>query len=91
WDAFIGYISNRYSNDTEAYKAILGNDYVDWASFKKAQYKRLENKEVVNHLWQTSQLEKDLEEAIKSDLNELKTYRNSINNLLNSRAGVTQT
>ncbi|HEP1804530.1 TPA: G5 domain-containing protein, partial [Streptococcus suis] len=91
WDAFIGYISNRYSNDTEAYKAILGNDYVDWASFKKAQYKRLENKEVVNHLWQTSQLERDLEEAIKSDLNELKTYRNSINNLLNSRAGVTQT
>ncbi|NQP17780.1 YSIRK-type signal peptide-containing protein [Streptococcus suis] len=91
WDAFIGYISNRYSNDTEAYKAILGNDYVDWASFKKAQYKRLENKEVVNHLWQTSQLERDLEEAIKSDLNELKTYRNSINSLLNSRAGVTQT
>ncbi|HEL1953459.1 TPA: G5 domain-containing protein, partial [Streptococcus suis] len=91
WDAFIGYISNRYSSDTEAYKAILGNDYVDWASFKKAQYKRLENKEVVNHLWQTSQLEKDLEEAIKSDLNELKNYRNSINNLLNSRAGVTQT
>ncbi|HFI0698810.1 TPA: G5 domain-containing protein, partial [Streptococcus suis] len=91
WDAFIGYISNRYSSDTEAYKAILGNDYVDWASFKKAQYKRLENKEVVNNLWQTSQLEKDLEEAIKSDLNELKNYRNSINNLLNSRAGVTQT
>ncbi|NQN85254.1 YSIRK-type signal peptide-containing protein, partial [Streptococcus suis] len=91
WDAFIGYISNRYSNDTEAYKAILGNDYVDWASFKKAQYKRLENKEVVNHLWQTSQLERYLEEAIKSDLNELKTYRNSINSLLNSRAGVTQT
>ncbi|HFI0419055.1 TPA: ZmpA/ZmpB/ZmpC family metallo-endopeptidase [Streptococcus suis] len=91
WDAFIGYISNRYSNDTEAYKAILGNDYADWASFKKAQYKRLENKEVVNHLWQTSQLETDLEEAIKSDLNELKNYRNSINNLLNSRAGVTQT
>ncbi|HFI0448048.1 TPA: ZmpA/ZmpB/ZmpC family metallo-endopeptidase, partial [Streptococcus suis] len=91
WDAFIGYISNRYSSDTEAYKAILGNDYVDWASFKKAQYKRLENKEIVNHLWQTSQLETDLEEAIKSDLNELKNYRNSINSLLNSRAGVTQT
>ncbi|HEM2549075.1 TPA: G5 domain-containing protein [Streptococcus suis] len=91
WDAFISYISNRYSSDTEAYKAILGNDYVDWASFKKAQYKRLENKEVVNHLWQTSQLERDLEEAIKSDLNELKNYRNSINNLLNNRAGVTQT
>ncbi|HFI0105548.1 TPA: ZmpA/ZmpB/ZmpC family metallo-endopeptidase, partial [Streptococcus suis] len=91
WDAFIGYISNRYSSDTEAFKAILGNEYSDWASFKKAQYKRLENKEIVNHLWQTSQLETDLEEAIKSDLNELKTYRNSINSLLNSRAGVTQT
>ncbi|WP_142350693.1 ZmpA/ZmpB/ZmpC family metallo-endopeptidase, partial [Streptococcus suis] len=91
WDAFIGYISNRYSSDTEAFKAILGNEYSDWASFKKAQYKRLENKEIVNHLWQTSQLETDLEEAIKSDLNELKTYRNSINSLLNNRAGVTQT
>ncbi|MDW8765668.1 G5 domain-containing protein [Streptococcus suis] len=91
WDAFISYISNRYSSDTEAFKAILGNEYSDWASFKKAQYKRLENKEVVNHLWQTSQLETDLEKAIKSDLNELKTYRNSINSLLNSRAGVTQT
>ncbi|HFU4002647.1 TPA: ZmpA/ZmpB/ZmpC family metallo-endopeptidase [Streptococcus suis] len=91
WDAFIGYISNRYSSDTEAFKAILGNEYSDWASFKKAQYKRLENKEIVNHLWQTSQLETDLEEAIKSDLNELKNYRNSINSLLNSRAGVTQT
>ncbi|MFM0772938.1 ZmpA/ZmpB/ZmpC family metallo-endopeptidase, partial [Streptococcus suis] len=91
WDAFIGYISNRYSSDTEAFKAILGNEYSDWASFKKAQYKRLENKEIVNHLWQTSQLETDLEEAIKSDLNELKTYRNSINSLLNNRARVTQT
>ncbi|HFI2432594.1 TPA: ZmpA/ZmpB/ZmpC family metallo-endopeptidase, partial [Streptococcus suis] len=91
WDAFIGYISNRYSSDTEAFKAILGNEYSDWASFKKAQYKRLENKEIVNHLWQTSQLETDLEEAIKSDLNELKTYRNSINSLLNNRAVVTQT
>ncbi|MFI3113998.1 ZmpA/ZmpB/ZmpC family metallo-endopeptidase, partial [Streptococcus suis] len=91
WDAFISYISNRYNSDSEAFKAILGNEYSDWASFKKAQYKRLENKEVVNNLWQTSQLEKDLEEAIKSDLNELKNYRNSINNLLNSRAGVTQT
>ncbi|MFM0900160.1 ZmpA/ZmpB/ZmpC family metallo-endopeptidase, partial [Streptococcus suis] len=91
WDAFIGYISNRYSSDTEAFKAILGNEYSDWASFKKAQYKRLENKEIVNHLWQTSQLETNLEEAIKSDLNELKTYRNSINSLLNSRAGITQT
>ncbi|HFU4029050.1 TPA: ZmpA/ZmpB/ZmpC family metallo-endopeptidase, partial [Streptococcus suis] len=91
WDAFISYISNRYNSDSEAFKAILGNEYSDWASFKKAQYKRLENKEIVNHLWQTSQLETDLEKAIKSDLNELKNYRNSINSLLNSRAGVTQT
>ncbi|HFI0216346.1 TPA: ZmpA/ZmpB/ZmpC family metallo-endopeptidase, partial [Streptococcus suis] len=91
WDAFISYISSRYNSDSEAFKAILGNEYSDWASFKKAQYKRLENKEIVNHLWQTSQLETDLEEAIKSDLNELKTYRNSINSLLNNRAGVTQT
>ncbi|MGU8000216.1 ZmpA/ZmpB/ZmpC family metallo-endopeptidase, partial [Streptococcus suis] len=91
WDAFIGYISNRYSSDTEAYKAILGNDYVDWASFKKAQYKRLEDKEPVNQLWQTSQLEKELETAIKADLAVLTTYRNSINSLLNSRSTVTQT
>ncbi|WP_153051590.1 ZmpA/ZmpB/ZmpC family metallo-endopeptidase, partial [Streptococcus suis] len=45
WDAFISYISNRYNSDSEAFKAILGNEYSDWASFKKAQYKRLEDKE----------------------------------------------
>ncbi|HFI0386111.1 TPA: G5 domain-containing protein, partial [Streptococcus suis] len=91
WDAFISYISNRYNSDSEAFKAILGNEYSDWASFKKAQYKRLEDKEPVNQLWQTSQLEKELETAIKADLAVLTTYRNSINSLLNSRSTVTQT
>ncbi|MBY4969381.1 G5 domain-containing protein [Streptococcus suis] len=90
WDAFISYISNRYNSDSEAFKAILGNEYSDWASFKKTQYKRLEDKEPVNQLWQTSQLEKALETAIKADLAVLTTYRNSVNSLLNSRSTITQ-
>ncbi|MGQ7333302.1 ZmpA/ZmpB/ZmpC family metallo-endopeptidase, partial [Streptococcus suis] len=90
WDAFISYISNRYNSDSEAFKAILGNEYSDWASFKKTQYKRLEDKEPVNQLWQTSQLEKALETAIKADLVVLTTYRNSVNSLLNSRSTITQ-
>ncbi|MGT2829155.1 ZmpA/ZmpB/ZmpC family metallo-endopeptidase [Streptococcus hillyeri] len=76
WDAFVDYLSNRYTSDQEVFSKILADDTEkSWADYKKAQYNRLSELEAVNHLWETDTLMADLKVAIQKDLAVIKNFK----------------
>lgn len=92
WEAYVNYASDRYSNDADAFRAILnGEANNSWSTFKELQYQRLSKLKPVNQLWDDAELKTNLETAIKKDLEILEAYKNDITNLTKEKGSLTET
>ncbi|WP_075099155.1 ZmpA/ZmpB/ZmpC family metallo-endopeptidase [Streptococcus acidominimus] len=65
YDQMATYLSDRYSNDIEAFNAIGAGNYQD---YKVSKYRELLQKEAVNQLWTDEELTRELTAAIQADL-----------------------
>lgn len=65
YDQMATYLSDRYSNDIEAFNAIGAGNYQD---YKVAKHRELLQKEAVNQLWTDEELTRELTAAIQADL-----------------------
>lgn len=73
WDAFVTYISNKSSDDRDAFVKILQGKYNnDYQDFKAQKYKELLEKIPKDDFFDLTKLERDLSEAIRADLEIIK-------------------
>ncbi len=78
FDAFVEYVGNGNTSDTMAFGKILqGSFNNEWSEFKKAKYTELLNGyKLINS--DNIQFESELTEAIKKDLQVLKSFRSAV-------------